>query len=67
MDLFGPFKTSDMGNKYVLTIKDAFTKYAEIWAIPNKEAETVVIWYSQNGYADTGAHPSFTQMEANKS
>jgi hypothetical protein len=41
MDLFGPFKTSDMGNKYILTIKDAFTKYFEIVAIPNKEAETV--------------------------
>jgi hypothetical protein len=26
MDVFGPCKTSDMGNKYVLTITDAFTK-----------------------------------------
>jgi hypothetical protein len=41
MDLSGPFKTSDMGNTYVLTITDAFTKYAEIIAIPNKEEETV--------------------------
>jgi hypothetical protein len=41
MDLFGPCKTSDMGNKYILTITDAFTKYSEIVAIPNKEAETV--------------------------
>jgi hypothetical protein len=41
MNLFGPCKTSDMGTKYVLTITDAFTKYAEICAIPNKEAETV--------------------------
>jgi hypothetical protein len=30
-----------MGNKYILTITDAFTKYPEIFAIPNKEAETV--------------------------
>jgi hypothetical protein len=29
-----------MGNKYVLTITDAFTKYGEVVAIPNKEAET---------------------------
>ena len=42
MDLFGPCVTSDMGKKYVLTITDAFTKYAEVVAIPNKEAETVV-------------------------
>jgi hypothetical protein len=41
MDLFGPCKTSDMGNKYIQTITDAFTKYSEIVAIPNKEAETV--------------------------
>ncbi len=41
MDLFGPCKTSDMGNKYILTITDAFTKYTEIVAIPNKEAVTV--------------------------
>jgi hypothetical protein len=40
MDLFGACKTSDLGNKYVLTITDTF-KYAEICAIPNKEAETV--------------------------
>jgi hypothetical protein len=41
MDLFGPCKMSDMGNKYILTITNAFTKYSEIVAIPNKEAETV--------------------------
>ena len=41
MDLFGPCKTSDLCNKYVLTIMDALTKYAEIMAIPNKEAEKV--------------------------
>jgi hypothetical protein len=29
-----------MGNKYILTITDAFTKHAEIFEIPNKEAET---------------------------
>ena len=41
LDLFGPCKTSDMGNKYILTMTDAFTKYAEVVAIPNKEATTV--------------------------
>jgi hypothetical protein len=41
MDLFGPCKTSDMGNKYVLTVTDAFTKCTEVFAIPNKEAETI--------------------------
>ena len=37
MDLFGPYKTSYVGNKYIFTMADAFTKYEEIVAIPNKE------------------------------
>ena len=41
VDLFGPLKTSDSGKKYVLVMTDAFSKYVEIFATPNKEAETV--------------------------
>jgi hypothetical protein len=41
MDLFGPCKTSNMGNRYVLRMTDKFTKYAEVFAIPNKEGDTV--------------------------
>jgi hypothetical protein len=41
MDLCGPWKGSAVGNKYVLAITDAFTKYAVMVAIPNKEAVTV--------------------------
>ena len=40
-DLFGPLVTSGPNKKYILTITDAFTKYAEIVAIPDKEATTV--------------------------
>ena len=40
-DLFGPLKTSTEGKKYVLCITDAFTKYAEMIAVDNKEAPTV--------------------------
>jgi hypothetical protein len=43
MDLFGPCKSSDMGKKYVLTIRDALTKYSQIVAVLNKEAETMVV------------------------
>jgi hypothetical protein len=43
IDLFGPLKTSEQGNKMVLVMTDAFTKYAEAIAIPNKEAETVAM------------------------
>jgi Reverse transcriptase (RNA-dependent DNA polymerase)/RNase H-like domain found in reverse transcriptase/Integrase zinc binding domain/Integrase core domain len=40
-DLFGPLKTSNSGKKYILCITDAFTKYAELVALPDKEANTV--------------------------
>ncbi|MDP4419464.1 integrase catalytic domain-containing protein, partial [Escherichia coli] len=40
-DLFGPLKTSEKGKKFILVITDAFTKYVELVAIENKEADTV--------------------------
>jgi hypothetical protein len=40
-DLFGPLKTSDKGKKFIQCITDAFTKYVELAALPNKEAATV--------------------------
>ena len=36
-DLFGPLKTEN-SKKYILCMTDAFTKYDEIVAIPNKES-----------------------------
>ena len=41
VDLFGPLKTSGSGKKYILVMTDAFTKYVELVAIPDKEAKTV--------------------------
>ena len=41
MDLFGPLKTSGSGKKYIMCVTDAFSKYVELVALPNKEAETV--------------------------
>ena len=40
-DLFGDLKTSRNGNKFVLVITDAFTKYTELAAIEKKDATTV--------------------------
>ena len=40
-DLFGPMTGSDRKSKFVLCMTDAFTKYAIVTTIPNKEAETV--------------------------
>ena len=40
-DLFGGLKNSPNNKKFILCMTDAFTKYVELVAIPNKEAETV--------------------------
>ena len=40
-DLFGPLKTTNGEKKYLLCMTDAFTKYVELVAVPNKEAGTV--------------------------
>jgi hypothetical protein len=41
MNLFGPFKAMPCGKKFVLCVTDAFSKYAELVAIPDKSAPTV--------------------------
>jgi hypothetical protein len=40
-DLFGPMLAAGCQHKYILGVTDAFTKYALVTAIENKEAETV--------------------------
>ncbi len=41
LDLFGPLATSDSGNKHILVMTDAFTKYTELAALEDKSATTV--------------------------
>jgi hypothetical protein len=40
-DLFGPLKMSGSGKKYIMSITDAFSKYVELVAIPDKTPTTV--------------------------
>ena len=40
-DLAGLFPVSGQGNKYALAVTDCFTKYVEIYDLPNQVAETV--------------------------
>ena len=37
-DILGPFPESTQGNKYVLAVSDYFTKWVEIFAIPDQSA-----------------------------
>ena len=41
LDIVGPFPESTAGNKYGLVVTDYFTKYVEMYAMPNQEAATV--------------------------
>ena len=41
IDLVGPFPESIHGNKYALVVTDYFTKFVEIFALPNQEATSV--------------------------
>ncbi len=40
-DLFIPLKISANGKKVILSFTDAFTKYIQLVAVPNKETATV--------------------------
>ena len=41
VDLFGPLAISGNGKKYIMVMTDAFSKYVELAALPNKTAEVV--------------------------
>ena len=38
LDFLGPFETSNQGNKYILSIVDQFTRWIEIYALPEQTA-----------------------------
>ena len=41
VDITGPHPRTPRGSKYILTCVDSFSKWAEAFAIPNREAKTV--------------------------
>ena len=43
LDIFGQLPELDLGKKYILIIGDYFSKWTEAYAIPDREATTVVI------------------------
>jgi len=63
MDLFGPLKTSDQGNKYILCMTDAFSRYVELASIPNKEADTVAEQFFQRWVCRYGPLVKYVQIK----
>ena len=41
MDLAGPMNVTQGGNKYILVVQDYFSKWIELFALPDKTAKTV--------------------------
>ena len=41
VDIAGPFPVSSSGNRYILVVIDYFTKWPEVFPLPNQEAGTI--------------------------
>ena len=55
IDLMGPFPVTPRGNRYVVCRIDAFTKWPEAAAIPNKEASTLAHFFLSDIISRHGA------------
>jgi transposase InsO family protein len=69
IDIVGPFPQSTQGNKYALVVTDYFTKYVEIYPMPNQEAATVAKslvcdFFSRFGVPDFLHSDQGTQFES---
>ena len=43
VDIMGPLPETERGSKYVLVVADYYTKWVEVYGIPNQEATTVAV------------------------
>jgi hypothetical protein len=54
VDIAGPFPESDRGNRFLLIAMDYFTKWPDVYAIPNQEASTVADFLVNNFFCRFG-------------
>ena len=41
MDIMGPLPTTESVQKYILAVGDYFSKWTEVFPLPNQEAKTI--------------------------
>jgi hypothetical protein len=63
VDCYGPILAAGRHHKYTLCITDAFTEYALVTPIENKEAETIEKPVFQNGFVYLVYQLKFTLMD----
>jgi hypothetical protein len=42
LDVLGPLKKSEKGNQYILVLSDLFTKWVELYALPDQKSEQII-------------------------
>ena len=42
-DLVGPLPETKTGNQYILVVANCFTRWVEVFPLPNQEASTVAV------------------------
>eukprot|EP00731_Ephydatia_muelleri_P014216 Em0007g1526a len=52
VDIMGPLPETERGSKYVLVVADYYTKWVEVYGIPNQEATTVAVKPQGNGMVE---------------
>lgn len=57
MDIMGPLPTTESGQKYILAVGDYFSKWTEVFPLPNQEAKTVAERLVNEVISRQGAHP----------
>ena len=62
IDIVGPFPVSSQGNRYALVVTDCFTKYVEIYPMPNQEAYSVAQVLTKEFFSRFGV-PNFLHSD----
>ncbi len=60
MDLLGPLNESTEGHRYILVVVDQFTRWIEIYPLPDQAAERMAKTFFENYVTRFGSSPANT-------